>query len=287
MTESSKPTRTSTAHPLHFSDLSDDDFERLCLWLVEREGWEDAEHLGAAGSEQGRDIVAWRKGRQWAFQCKRVQRFGPKDAVAEVEKVLTLPKDECPRVLMFLATCNVSARTRKAARAACPKGMKCCFWGRTKLDEMVKRHPDILSEFFHIPAPLPSPHHLPPNITSLPPSAQIPSCASRRLTWRGVLRAIGVVAWLITIPWLIYEPGFEPAVAFLTGLAAILGSFIAAASGSAPMRLAPASFFNKLNASPSGITFKSRASAPSRALRRARLVTSTAQEGLPGRRGRT
>ena len=28
-----------------------------CLWLVEREGFERAEHLGAAGSEQGREGV--------------------------------------------------------------------------------------------------------------------------------------------------------------------------------------------------------------------------------------
>jgi hypothetical protein len=29
-------------------------------------------HLGAAGSEQGRDIVAWREGALWAFQYERV-----------------------------------------------------------------------------------------------------------------------------------------------------------------------------------------------------------------------
>ena len=50
-------------------------------------------HLGAAGSEQGRDVVAWRGGTLWAFQCKGVQRFGPKDTLAEVEKVLALPED--------------------------------------------------------------------------------------------------------------------------------------------------------------------------------------------------
>ena len=38
-------------------------------------GYERAEHLGAAGSEQGRDIIAWREGDLWAFQCKRVQSF--------------------------------------------------------------------------------------------------------------------------------------------------------------------------------------------------------------------
>jgi hypothetical protein len=44
-------------------------------------------HLGAA---------AWHEGEQWAFQCKRVQDFGPKHALAEVEKVLALPEAERP-----------------------------------------------------------------------------------------------------------------------------------------------------------------------------------------------
>ena len=52
---------TGTTHTLPFDKLSPRDFERLCLWLVEREGYERAEHLGAAGSEQGRDIVVCRK----------------------------------------------------------------------------------------------------------------------------------------------------------------------------------------------------------------------------------
>jgi len=55
-----QPPITRTTHTLPFDKLSPRDFERLCLWLVEREGYERAEHLGAAGSEQGRDIVAWR-----------------------------------------------------------------------------------------------------------------------------------------------------------------------------------------------------------------------------------
>jgi hypothetical protein len=50
-----QPPVTRTIHPLPFDKLSPHDFERLCLWLVEREGYEHAEHLGAAGSEQGRD----------------------------------------------------------------------------------------------------------------------------------------------------------------------------------------------------------------------------------------
>ncbi len=67
----SQPSLTGTTHTLPFDKLSPRDFERLCLWLVGREGYERAEHLGAAGSEQGRDIVAWRESQLWAFQCER------------------------------------------------------------------------------------------------------------------------------------------------------------------------------------------------------------------------
>jgi tetratricopeptide (TPR) repeat protein len=143
-----KPPVTGTAHTLPFDKLSPRDFERLCLWLVEREGYERAEHLGATGSEQGRDIVAWREGKLWAFQCKSVQRFGPKDVLAEINKVMGLPDDLRPAALVFLATCDVSARTRQKARERCGEGMECHFWAGTELDAMVKHHPDIVEEFF-------------------------------------------------------------------------------------------------------------------------------------------
>ena len=143
-----KPPVTGTAHTLPFDRLSPRDFERLCLWLVRREGYERAEHLGAAGSEQGRDVVAWREGKLWAFQCKSVQRFGPKDVLAEIDKIVGLPDDLRPAALVFLVTCDVSAKTRQKARERCGEGMECHFWAGTELDAMVKRHPEIVKEFF-------------------------------------------------------------------------------------------------------------------------------------------
>jgi len=56
-----KPSVTKTNHILPFSELSPTQFERLCLWLVEHEGFAKAEHLGEAGTEQGR-AVALRRG---------------------------------------------------------------------------------------------------------------------------------------------------------------------------------------------------------------------------------
>jgi hypothetical protein len=116
--------------------------------LVEREGYERAEHLGAAGSEQGRDIVTWRGDYLWAFQCKRVQTFGPRNVLAEIEKILALPPDQRPAEIVFIVACDVSANTRQQARVRCAGEMECHFWAGTELDEKVKRHPDIVKEFF-------------------------------------------------------------------------------------------------------------------------------------------
>ena len=55
-----KPKIITTVKPLPFDALSPSDFERMYLWLVEREGFLRPQHLGETGSEQGRDIVAYR-----------------------------------------------------------------------------------------------------------------------------------------------------------------------------------------------------------------------------------
>jgi 5-methylcytosine-specific restriction endonuclease McrA/Holliday junction resolvase len=150
-----KPPITLTTHTLPFDKLSPRDFERLSLWLVEREGYERAEHLGAAGSEQGRDIVAWREGQLWAFECKRVQRFSPGHALGELEKLLSLPQDERPTGIVFLVTCNVPAKTRQQVRERCAGAMECHFWAGAELDAKIKQHPDIVREFFRVvPKPI-------------------------------------------------------------------------------------------------------------------------------------
>lgn len=134
-----------------FSSLSPGDFERLCFWLITREGFEQVEHLGASGNEQGRDIVAQKDGQRWAFQCKRVQRFGPKDAEAEIDKVLALPDSDLPARLVFIVTAQVSAQTRTRACKRCEDAIICEFWDATTLDEKVYRFPDLIERFFQLP----------------------------------------------------------------------------------------------------------------------------------------
>ncbi len=138
---------SSTVHLLPFDRLSPADFERLCLWLVRREGYTHVEHLGASGSDKGRDVVAMKDGRRFVFQCKRTGRFHSADIQKEVKKILGLPESEQPNELVFVVTCNVSANARKKARTAAGT-IPCHFWAGTELDEQVKRQQDILNEFF-------------------------------------------------------------------------------------------------------------------------------------------
>ena len=141
------PAATGNRHVLSFDKLDPDSFERMCLWLVQDEGFERVQHLGASGNDRGIDILAWKDGEQFAFQCKRVTQFGPAEAKTEIDKILGLPQDARPHCLVFLVSCNVSATTREAAQAKWEAG-KCCFWAVTELDERLKRHRRITEEFF-------------------------------------------------------------------------------------------------------------------------------------------
>jgi len=115
----SQPPITGTTHPLPFNKLSPRDFERLCLWLVEREGYERAEHLGLAGREQGRDVVAYKPtphGEElWYFQCKRYRSINAKTLKDEVDKYLQLAQEKPhlqPVGVVFVVSCAVSAGVR-------------------------------------------------------------------------------------------------------------------------------------------------------------------------------
>ena len=147
-----RPTITKTTHPLPFERLSPADFERLCLWLVRREGYENALHFGAKGSDHGRDVIAYRNGKRVAFQCKLVGRFVPAEAEKELAKILELPSELRPQDVIFLVTTAVTAETRDRAGAAWGDRGACDFWAGTELDERVKRCPDILNEFFALHA---------------------------------------------------------------------------------------------------------------------------------------
>jgi hypothetical protein len=151
-----KPFIITTTKPLPFAELSPVEFERLCLWLIEREGFVNPQHYGEAGSDLGRDIVAHKNTQEktelWYFQCKRYSRLDSRTLKVEIDKyndlVATNPSKR-PHGIVFVTNAAVSAGVRDAVSQYCGEfGYACDFWARTELDMRVKRHSDIVSEFF-------------------------------------------------------------------------------------------------------------------------------------------
>jgi hypothetical protein len=146
----SRPRRTGTQHLLPFSELSGASFERLCLWLLREEGYTSLQHLGAAGADDGCDILAMKNDQRWFFQCKKMTSgsFGAGAVEREINKIRSWPIHDWPNKILFMVTANVSATTRRRANERSAP-ISCEFWAITELDERVKRHPRIVTEFFN------------------------------------------------------------------------------------------------------------------------------------------
>jgi tetratricopeptide (TPR) repeat protein len=170
-----KPTIITTRKPLPFHELSPSEFERLCLWLVDLEGYTRVQHFGEAGSEQGRDVIAYERtvtGEQLTyFQCKRYNKINLSILKRDVDKFAALIKSDPvkrPANIVFVTNATVSAHVRDHVENYCREnGLACEFWARTELDMRVKKHSRIVTEFFdaartppittqyQLPAPVP------------------------------------------------------------------------------------------------------------------------------------
>src|SRR5580704_973946 len=148
----SRPFVTATQHELPFSQLSWEQFERLCFRLLQIRGYSRIEHLGGSGNEKGRDIVAFDGNTKVAAQCKRVGTFSAADGQREVEKVLALAPTERPDRLLFIVTCNISSTARNNIRRSWGGNLANCeFLTLTELDAEVRANGSILQEFFQLP----------------------------------------------------------------------------------------------------------------------------------------
>jgi hypothetical protein len=132
--------------------LSPRGFERLILAYLLREGYTKAQHYGSGGPERGRDITALRNGDLWYVQCKRVKTCGAKVFLTEIEKIVALGETDPafkPKGILFAVSCDASALARDTTTQRCAElGMDCEIWARSDLDARIKRHPDIVAEFF-------------------------------------------------------------------------------------------------------------------------------------------
>ncbi|MEM8993682.1 MAG: NB-ARC domain-containing protein [Acidobacteriota bacterium] len=146
------PSRHSIEKTLPIRDLAGDEFERLCLELLEAEGFTSVERLGGGTRQHGLDLLA-REGESWVgAQCKCRRDFPPSLAAVEVAKLAGLPPESRPDRYLLAVTVDLSLAARDAVMDGLPDGVRGEIWGLSKLDGMIKRHGHLLDRYFSGPA---------------------------------------------------------------------------------------------------------------------------------------
>jgi hypothetical protein len=132
--------------PIHFEDFSGKQFERLLLGFAIRSGWKDAEWIGEAGADGGRDIWCDNTGR--AILCANFKRPTFRKAQSDLGKITSLGVKVNTAMIVFGGI--ASADLRKKIKAAAKKlGINdCSVWGHSELEENIRAvGPDLLRRF--------------------------------------------------------------------------------------------------------------------------------------------
>ncbi|MDD5537438.1 MAG: restriction endonuclease [Candidatus Omnitrophica bacterium] len=139
---------TSSRHLLPFRNLSDDDFERLCYWVVEKSsGFDSVQHYGMTGDKK-RDVIGYKhnssgKREKWYFQCKRYRKISysvfKKELDAINEHCSKVP-DFMPEVIVFVTACSVSPSCKDSVEQYAKRFFSgsIYFWTDVELDEKTK-----------------------------------------------------------------------------------------------------------------------------------------------------
>jgi hypothetical protein len=145
---------------LPFGDLRWDDFERLCLRLARSDHEvEDARRYGTPGQDQyGIDLFARRAGTSGytVYQCKKVERFGPADIGAAVDKFLEGPwAARADRFVLCtsqsLASTQLADRLNTERKRLADHDVAFTPWDADALDILMKDHPELVDDFFGRP----------------------------------------------------------------------------------------------------------------------------------------
>jgi len=149
---------TSTRHLLPFANLSSDDFERLCYWVVEEsDKFDSVEHFGMTGDKK-RDVIGYKhvssgKREQWYFQCKRYKKITYCNFKEELEGIEKHSKENYnfkPDTIVFVIACPVSPSCKDKIKKYAKLHVMCdvYFWTDVELDKKAKDTKGVVEEFF-------------------------------------------------------------------------------------------------------------------------------------------
>lgn len=156
-----RPPVETRGQSLPLGELSWQDFERLILRLVRREGEVvECSVYGTPGQAQGGiDILAAHSRqavRRLCYQCKKVAEFGPADIVSAVDKFLAGKWAQDAREFVLCVSISLESTQlqdeldRQRSRLS-NSGIALSVWdGATAggICERLKAHPDLVDDFF-------------------------------------------------------------------------------------------------------------------------------------------
>lgn len=152
-----------------FNNLTPSDFERLCLRLIQLEGYSRSEFIR---NDSLAGIAAYKttgNGPElWYFSCKQQVNIDARTFQREVVKCDDLFKKDLkqlPRGIFFITSSAVPISVIDAVGKTCRElGYAYEFWGRDELNFRVRRHPTLVEEYFR--SAHPGAHLLPVFISS-------------------------------------------------------------------------------------------------------------------------
>jgi hypothetical protein len=141
---------------VHFEDFSGREFERLVLAYALRDGWPDAEWLGEAGADGGRDI--WNKdgsGKTSVMLCANFKNLTFAKVAFDLKKLVE--GGAKPDQVIVVGGGKVSAGLRERIKAEAAKQglLNCSVWSGVELEERIRRKAEHLLERFCHGEPFP------------------------------------------------------------------------------------------------------------------------------------
>jgi hypothetical protein len=133
---------------LVWNELTPSDFEKVCYFLLEQNGFRNLSWHGSTGSDRGRDILAEKtieplpgvtKQEKWLIQCKRY--IDKRISKTELSRLVADAQEHHPDCVLLIITDTLNSALKDWIRSV---GQKCSFslhvWEELNLRKELWRH---------------------------------------------------------------------------------------------------------------------------------------------------
>ena len=153
---------TNTVHPINFSNLSGNEFERLVFaTFLRMDAWHTLDWYGQTGSDEGRDIIGTRDDdygntETVVIACANWKSFTSTKGNSDIDKIVKGLTD-LPHEVIIIAGKSVSGATKvKCQHYAISKGIaRAQVWSGPEFEEQLRFHASSVLQRFFDGEPLP------------------------------------------------------------------------------------------------------------------------------------